>query len=414
MKKKWTWPQSVLATAAVALLVTCSLLLADHKPNHNPGGGGGGEDPPTTDPPPDFSITLLGTLGGQPNDFSLSRGMNGSGDVVGTSISRSRVRAFLYTTQYGMEDLNRFFDPNSGRLQAPKDLVWGPGGNLYVTSGLTDEVFVYDGITGEPLGFEGDGVFVSAGSGGLDNPHGLTFGPDSHLYVTRKNTDEVLKYNGTDGTFMGAFVYDDPGTTEVDESGGMGAPYDLLFGPDLDGDTFKDLYISNKLTDEVLVYNGVSGAAIGPLFISNPVEFDHPAGMTIGPDGALYICYSLSNNVGRYDFGTDTFSEFASQGAGNLSSPRHLAFGPGPNFDLYITCAHQVSTVLRYNSVGVYQNEFITEQSGGLKVPIGLLFDAANNLLVTSRDTDQILVYQGPDAGVDAGAFIDGFVPEPD
>jgi glucose/arabinose dehydrogenase len=59
---------------------------------------------------------------------------------------------------------------------------------LLVTSRNTDEVLRYDLATGAFLG-------VFAAGGGLDNPVGLTFGPDGHLYVASDVTDQVLRYD---------------------------------------------------------------------------------------------------------------------------------------------------------------------------------------------------------------------------
>ena len=59
----------------------------------------------------------------------------------------------------------------------------------------------YNGETGEFLG-----AFVTSRSGGLDIPAGLVFGPDGNLYVSSRGTDEVLRYNGETGEFIDAFV----------------------------------------------------------------------------------------------------------------------------------------------------------------------------------------------------------------
>jgi DNA-binding beta-propeller fold protein YncE len=68
-------------------------------------------------------------------------------------------------------------------------MVFGPDGHhLYVSSYETDEVLRYD-TTGAFID-----AFVSSGSGGLDNPEGLIFGPDGNLYVSSGGTDEVLRY----------------------------------------------------------------------------------------------------------------------------------------------------------------------------------------------------------------------------
>src|SRR4051794_11381014 len=59
-------------------------------------------------------------------------------------------------------------------------------GDLFVSSGNTNSILRYDGVSGATLG-----AFVSAGSGGLDSPQGLTFGPDGSLYVSSSGNDSV-------------------------------------------------------------------------------------------------------------------------------------------------------------------------------------------------------------------------------
>ena len=64
-------------------------------------------------------------------------------------------------------------------------------------------------------------TFVAPGSGGLDDPEGLAFGPDGHLYVSSFDSDEVLRYNGMTGAFIDAFV--------TAGNGGLDCPTSLLF-----------------------------------------------------------------------------------------------------------------------------------------------------------------------------------------
>src|SRR5262249_41395841 len=54
-------------------------------------------------------------------------------------------------------------------------------------------------------------VFIPSGSGGLDRPYGLTFGPDSRLYVCSAGNNKVLRYDGTTGAFLGTFIDLGPG-----------------------------------------------------------------------------------------------------------------------------------------------------------------------------------------------------------
>lgn len=90
--------------------------------------------------------------------------------------------------------------------------------------------------------------FVSARSDGLIDPRGVAFGPDGNLYVASFNTNEVLQYNGTTGSFLGVFV--------KAGSDGLSLPRDLVFGPD------DNLYVSSFGSGDVFRYNGMTGAFI--------------------------------------------------------------------------------------------------------------------------------------------------------
>ena len=67
---------------------------------------------------------------------------------------------------------------------------------LLVGSWATHSIRRYDTETDQYLG-----DLVSSGSGGLNVPDGMDYGPDGHLYVSSSNSNAVLKYDGHDGTF---------------------------------------------------------------------------------------------------------------------------------------------------------------------------------------------------------------------
>jgi hypothetical protein len=48
-------------------------------------------------------------------------------------------------------------------------------------------------------------MFFASG-GGLDQPEGLVFGPSGNLFVSSGGTDNVLRYNGTTGAFIDVFA----------------------------------------------------------------------------------------------------------------------------------------------------------------------------------------------------------------
>ena len=65
------------------------------------------------------------------------------------------------------------------------------------------------------------GAFVSAGSGGLKEPYNLLFGPDGNLYVSSHKTVNMERYDGTSGAFIYSFV-------TAGSGGGEGRLQDLL------------------------------------------------------------------------------------------------------------------------------------------------------------------------------------------
>jgi sugar lactone lactonase YvrE len=185
--------------------------------------------------------------------------------------------------------LNYFVSPsnNGGLVSSPSYMVFGPDGkndgklDLYVAAAHQCAIFRYDGTTGAPKG-----VFVPAGSGGLDAPAGMVFGPDGNLYVASANwftssngpfhsgdfpAGAVLRFEGPSGKHPGTFL----GTFVAGGSGGLANPNGILFGPDGKNDGKLDLYVASSLlagngvmiaepgTSQVLRYDGTTGAFLG-------------------------------------------------------------------------------------------------------------------------------------------------------
>jgi CSLREA domain-containing protein len=93
-------------------------------------------------------------------------------------------------------------------LNTPRDLLFHQG-KLYIANEGSDEVRRYNAATGAY-----EGAFVTAGSGGLDGPTELAFGPDGDLYVISSNNKRILRYNGSTGAFRDVFIQG--GTPQLD------------------------------------------------------------------------------------------------------------------------------------------------------------------------------------------------------
>ena len=200
---------------------------------------------------------------------------------------------------------------SGGGLLSPSHLVFGPDGNLFVASfgGLApnSRVIRYNGVTGAYMD-----DFVPIGSGGLSGAEGLIFGPDGNLYVTSRVTNQVLRYDGSTGAFLGVFA-----------SGGNNGPIDLVFGPD------DNLYVLDSTAGllNILRFDGVTGASLG-VFVSRFSGGTDGSSLTFGPDANLYVTTGfLGNSVLRFDGSTGQFmDEFVPDGSGGLDYATDLQF----------------------------------------------------------------------------------------
>ncbi len=270
-------------------------------------------------------------------------------------------------------------------------------GDLLVVSFVTDSILRYNETTGEFLG-----VFVSSGSGGLDEPYAFAVGPDGNLYVASFQTDSVKRYDFKDGGFLGDFV--SPG------SGGLNGPTGLIFGPDVNGDDKPDLYVLSGFTHEVLAYDGLTGNFICVSASGNGLS--GPAGLAFDSAGNyLYVSSNDTHDVKRFDAVCSSAPNPAGSFAtGGLSNPHDPVFGP--DYNLYVA-SHTNHSVVRFNGrTGAFIDAFVFSGSGGLSKAQGLTFgpdktgDHWPELYVASENTNSVKVYDGK-----TGAFLSDFVP---
>jgi hypothetical protein len=134
------------------------------------------------------------------------------------------------------------------------------------------------------------------------------------LLVSSFFTDQVLRYDGATGAFLNAFV--------AAGSGGLSGPARLIFGPD------GHLYVSSIDTAQVLRYNGATGAFLDTFVAAGSGGLNAPLGLAFGPDGHLYVSSFFTAQVLRYDGVTGAFLDaFVAAGSGGLAGPSFLTFG---------------------------------------------------------------------------------------
>ena len=230
--------------------------------------------------------------------------------------------------------------------------------DLLVGSWQTDSVRRYDD-SGNYLG-----DFVPPASGGLDLPDGMDFGADGHLYVSSSNTNAILRYNGTTGASMGAFV-----------SKGLDGPGNLRFGPD------GFLYVCNKNTGQVLRFDPVNGDLVD-VFASGG-GLVQPVGL-LWDGGLLYVADFSGGAVRRYNATTGVyFDDFAS-----VVTPLILHHDLDGNI---MVSSHNLDNILRFDTDGNALGAFLS--GGPLDCPVGYVFDDLGQLIVASWQNHRLLRY---------------------
>lgn len=271
--------------------------------------------------------------------------------------------------------------------------------NLFVSSTNTKSVLEYDGEDGE---FEGK----FARGGGLIEPEGVVFGPDGDLYVSSRS-NEILRYDGEKGTFEGVFashpdLVDPSGIafggpnddlyvgTEIEGVSGkvlrfdgetgafLGAltgdalvlhnPEVLVFGPD------GMLYVTNAIENEngeVLRYNPVTNAFVDVFINQATLGIQDPAGMVFSPDGLfLFVSSAVTSEVRKYSAGgipVPPIPFIAPGGVGScvLNEAEGMVFLNGN----LLVASELGDAVIEFEPDGDCIGPFVTAGSGNLSEP---------------------------------------------
>jgi streptogramin lyase len=191
--------------------------------------------------------------GGLVEAFALAFGPDGNLYVSNNTSAAGYVLKFDGTTGAFLETFTVL--PVPGCIFG-NGMTFGPNGDLYVSNLCGGTILEFNGATGSLVG-----TFVSQNSGGLSQPENLTFGPNGNLYVANNSGGDVLEYDGTTGAFVAQF------TNFGGMSDSLQAPVGLQFGPD--GNLYVVSYGGDGGTDQVLRFNGISGTFMGVFASAN-------------------------------------------------------------------------------------------------------------------------------------------------
>ena len=102
--------------------------------------------------------------------------------------------------------------------------------------------------------------------------------PAAALTVAVFNSSQIRDYDNVTGTFRRDFT-----------GGLLNNPEDIIYGPDITGDGFQDLYVANRgrnVFGTIEVYNGVTGLFINTLVrgTGGSRSLDEPTGLAYWPE----------------------------------------------------------------------------------------------------------------------------------
>jgi DNA-binding beta-propeller fold protein YncE len=207
-------------------------------------------------------------------------------------------------------------------------------GYMYVSSQNNNEVMRFDATTGAFVD-----AFVTASSGGISAPIGLSFGPDANndgvpeLYVAGQSSNSVVRYDGVTGQPLGTFV--------TAGSGGLTTPAGMCFDP---SQTY--LYVASSGTNQILKYNAQTGAYVGVAAASG---LSNPQDVKVGPDGLLYVLSAGNNRIERFNTSGTYVDDYVPAGSGGMVSPYRMTFGP--DGDLYVSTGNPFTTTASSNEI---------------------------------------------------------------
>lgn len=319
-------------------------------------------------------------------------------------IGNSKSNNILIFDEISGSFLGDFTTPGAGGLRAPDDLTFGPDGNLYVSVGGDSDLSVMDPLYPKDsavLRFSPTGSFlgVAASSNGLTRPYGNAFGPDGNLYVSSFRTNQILKFDGQTGDFLGVFASDN--NNGLGTLNGLNGPNDLLFGPD------GSLYVATQGTanttdgspvtpysSQVLRYApeqvaGLAPTTIPELFIDQPALLpENPGfisllGLALAPDARSLYVSDYAGGVRHYDLAGNLLDVLSTNYTKTIPSGNYignLTFGTGSTGNnLYVagfdTTLNNLGSILAFQdaqgSAANFSGTLFTNDT--LQRPIGIV-----------------------------------------
>ncbi|NNF43051.1 MAG: hypothetical protein HKN62_08370 [Phycisphaerales bacterium] len=215
---------------------------------------------------------------------------------------------------------------------------------------------------------------------GDGTPDGQSLAGALELWIASGTSDRLVRCHGVSGV-AGLESADAPSGTSrgvvIDASGRV--------------------LVSRIGTDTVEAFDGVTGAALGPLVPPGAGGLVEPADLVLTPDDRLLVASRGSDAVLEYDATTGDFLRvLVPPGTGGLTKP----FGLLVRGDGSLLVSAGDDRVHRFDlATGAPLGVLVEAGAGGLIDPRGLLERADGSVLVASYANDSVLAFDGATGG---------------
>lgn len=271
--------------------------------------------------------------------FEWSPRVGNPGNLLVTGFAGHNVAEF---DRFEGAPLGDFVFEASGDLALPGGIDFGPNADLFVANFGGNNVLRFDGATGAFLG-------EFAAVPGFFSLLTLRFGPNGHLYVSDTASDSILEFDGNSGALVRTFV--------SAQSGGLDNPVGLAFAPG------GNLFVVSQRTNSVIEYDGTTGTVVGTFADLAAAGFTVPIDLAFNAAGDAFVTTSGNDSVARVNGSTRIVTTFVGPGAGGLDSPAGITIHPDTGNILVVN--QSTDQVLEYEgSSGEFLGVFANGEAG--------------------------------------------------
>jgi len=268
-------------------------------------------------------------------------GVGPDGSVYVADTYNHRIQKFdsngNFVTKWGIQGAN------NGQFRFPEGIAVDKSGDVYVVDSSNHRIQKFD-TDGNFLMKWGDG---GSGEGQFYYPESITLGIDGSIYIADTYNHRIQKFdrNGTYITKWGSFCPIDPDWDGVPENscndGQFAWPGGITVGPD------GSVYVTDRGNDRIQRFDGngtfitkwgTTGSGIG--------EMDSPIGIDASLDGSVYVVDGWNNRVQKFDGNGNFIMDWSTYGSndGQFKRPVGIAISPGGSIYVADTENYRIQT----------------------------------------------------------------------